>query len=513
MEAKVFLVGAGPGDPGLLTLKAVEVIRHADSIVYDRLANHEILELARDDAELVDVGKRPDRHPVPQEEINRILAKKALEGKRVVRLKGGDPFVFGRGGEEALFLTKMGIPFEVIPGITSAIAVPAYAGIPVTHRNTSSALHIFTGHACAQRTEDIDWRIVAKLDGTLIFLMGLRKIDKIVENLLVYGKSPETPIAVIMEGTTLRQKTVCGRLSDIMEKVRSAAMKNPALIVVGDVVNLSKDLDWYEKGLNRAREREMSGKRILITGSLSEEDKDTGMRFLPQEVALLKNEGAEVIHCPVLKISPAYHDLEELLEKIECFDWLIFTSKNGVESFFAALGKKRFDARRLKNVRIAATGARTREMLEEHFLFPDVVPEEYTSLNLLEMLEQEKSVGNVAVVTSDIGGEELISGLRRAGFCARKVVAYKNEPNYEKRDRLVRELDRGIDIAIFTSPSTFRSIQVLAGESIEKIKSARIAAIGPTTKKAIEKEGFKVDIMPEEHTLEGIIREILKRGM
>ncbi|MDN5301512.1 MAG: uroporphyrinogen methyltransferase / synthase [Thermoanaerobacteraceae bacterium] len=512
MEGKVFLVGAGPGDPGLLTIKAAEIIRQADSIVYDRLANPEILELARDDAELIDVGKEPDSHPVPQEEINEILVEKALEGKRVVRLKGGDPFVFGRGGEEALFLAKNDIPFEVISGITSAIAVPAYAGIPVTHREMSSALHIFTGHGCAGKRKDIDWKILSKLDGTLIFLMGINNIDHIVENLLMYGKSPETPIAVIMEGTTPYQKTVSGTLSDILEKAKATGIKNPALIVVGDVVNLSRNLDWYEMGLKQSREKKLSGKRILVTGIFPEED---GIKpeTEKEEIFLLKDEGAEVIHCPVLKISPVYQDLEELLEEIESYDLLVFTGKNGVESFIKALRKKRFDIRRLKSVRIAATGARTRQILEEHFLYPDIVPEEYTSANLLEMLREEKSGKNAAVVTSDIGGEKLVEGLKRAGFKARKVVAYKNEPNYEKKEKLMKELDRGIDIAIFTSPSTFRYLQILSGEAFEKIRSVRIAAIGPTTKKAIENEGFKVDIMPEEHTFEGIIREILKRRM
>lgn len=502
MKGKVYLIGAGPGDPGLLTLKAVDVIKRANTIVFDRLINYEILKLARAEAELIDVGKMPGHHPIPQEIINGILAEKAVEGRAVARLKGGDPFVFGRGGEEALFLREKGIPFEVIPGVTSAVSVLAYAGIPITHRDLSSSFHVITGHEAEAKKDNLDWEAISKLNGTLVFLMGVKNMDFITKSLIKYGKSAATPAAVIMNGTTPGQRVVVGNLSDISEKTRKNGIKNPAVIVVGDVINLRQDLNWYET-------KKLFGKRILITGMNEREEWEAGFTKNDSVTALI-DEGAEVIHCPALKIIHILENMEKLLNEIVNYDILIFTSKNGVESFSRAMREKRFDVRRLKNIRIAAVGSKTKEKLEEMLIYPDIMPQEFTSSALLDVIKEEKIGKNAAVITSDIGGKDLMNGLEQLGLKPRKIIAYKNQPNYEIRGRFLEEFKRGIDIAIFTSPSTFYYMKEIAGETMGGISKSIIAAIGPTTKKAIEGEGYRVDVIPREHTLEGVIREILE---
>mgnify|MGYP000058947385 CR=1 FL=1 len=508
MMGKVYLIGAGPGDVGLLTLKAVGAVKRADTIVFDRLINHEILKLAGGDAELIDVGKAPDYHPVPQERINEILAEKAMDGRMVARLKGGDPFVFGRGGEETLYLKEKEIPFEVIPGVTSAVSVLSYAGIPITHRGLSSSFHVITGHESDGKKENLDWEVISKLSGTLVFLMSVNNMDYITKSLIKFGKSPSTPAAVIMEGTTAKQKAVTGTLSDIFEKARNASIKNPAVIAIGDVVKLRERLNWYET-------KKLFGKRILIAGS--GENMDGMISWFREElsmgdaVGMLKEEGAEVIHCPTIKITLIPENVEKMLDEIQNYDILVFTSKNGVESFARAMRRKRFDARRLNHIRIAAVGSKTRAKLEEMFIYSDMVPDEYTSKALLETLAKEGDK-SAAIITSDIGGEGLISGLECTGFKAQKIIGYKNEPNFEIRRMLLEELERGIDVVVFTSPSTFRYMQEIAGEAMGKIRRALIVAIGPTTKKAIEDEGFRVDIMPEEHTMEGVARKIIEGG-
>jgi uroporphyrinogen III methyltransferase/synthase len=502
MKGKVYLIGAGPGDPGLLTLKAVGALKRADTIVFDRLINYEILKLARPGAELIDVGKMPGHHPVPQEMINRILAEKAGEGRTVARLKGGDPFVFGRGGEEALFLKEKGIPFEVIPGVTSAVSVSAYAGIPLTHRDFASSFHVFTGHEAGAREDNPDWEAISKLNGTLVFLMGVNNMDFITKSLIKYGKSAAAPAAVIMNGTIPAQRVVVGSLADISEKARKNGIKSPAVMVMGDVVNLRQDLNWYET-------KKLFGKRILITGMDQREEWEEG--FIRNDpVAALIHEGAEVIHCPALKIIHVLDNIERLLDEIVNYDILIFTSKHGVESFSRAMREKRFDVRKLNNIRIAAVGSKTKEKLEGMQIYPDIMPREFTSNALLDVIKEEKIGKNAAVITSDIGGKDLMSGLERLGLKPRKIIAYKNRPNYKIRGQFLEEFEKGIDIVIFTSPSTFYYMKEIAGETIGKISKSIIAAIGPTTKKAIEGEGYRVDVIPREHTLEGVIREILE---
>lgn len=498
MKGKVYLIGAGPGDSGLITLKAVEALKHADTVVFDRLINPDILKWASPQAEFIDVGKFPKDHPVPQSKINHILYTKALEGKNVARLKGGDPFVFGRGGEEALYLKQNQIPFEIICGVTSAVAVPAYAGIPVTHRYAASSVHIITGHE-KDGGSSIDFEALAKLEGTLVFLMGIKNLDNITNSLIKYGKSPDTPAAVIMKGTTPGQKTAVGTLSNIDDKVRQAGIKNPAVIVIGQVVNLRDELSWYEKG-------ELFGKRILFLGT-GFSDEPTPRRDLP--FYELKQEGAEVIICPTLKISSQLENVKGFINEIADCDILIFTSKNGVNAFISCMKESKIDARHLAGKQIWAIGEKTGGELSKAHIYPDVVPKVYTSKALLSCIEKEHFGKSAAVITSNIGGAELIAGLENCGIKAKKITAYKNEPNFEIKEELLEKIRDGIDAAVFTSPSSFDFMRKILNDDMENFKNVKIAAIGPVTKAALEKAGQTVDIMPQEYTLEGLSRAIL----
>ncbi|MCX6089242.1 MAG: uroporphyrinogen-III C-methyltransferase, partial [Candidatus Atribacteria bacterium] len=392
-------------------------LKDADTVVFDRLADRKILDFVRSGTELIDVGKTPGYHPVSQGRINEILVERARQGKNVVRLKGGDPFVFGRGGEEALFLAREGIPFEVIPGITSAISVPAYAGIPVTYRDICSSFHVFSGHEGPGKTNDFDWDTISRLKGTLVFLMGVKNMDLIVRSLMEHGKSPETPAAVIMEGTGAGQKTVVGTLSNIFRKSRDEGIENPAVIVIGDVVKLRQELCWFEK-------KKLFGKRILITGiadsglNLEATKNINGENDIiePRErngLNQLIEEGVDVVFCPTIKINLVSEFIDEILDTLPLFDLLVFTSKNGVESFRQALRRKKYDIRRLRDIRLAVVGIRTGEELEKCFLYPDMMPTDYTSQALLERLKKENNIRNVALITSDIGGEKLEEGLKK----------------------------------------------------------------------------------------------------
>ncbi|MGB9809245.1 MAG: uroporphyrinogen-III C-methyltransferase, partial [Caldanaerobacter sp.] len=364
MRGIVYIVGAGPGDIGLLTQKALEVIKKADVLVYDRLVNRKIIEMVKESAELIDVGKEPGVNKNPQEEINEILLKKAKEGKKVVRLKGGDPFIFGRGGEEAIYLLENGVSFEIVPGVSSFSAVPSYAGIPLTHRGVSSSFFVMSGHDL-----EVDWQKIACLNTTLVFLMGISNLAEIAENLIEHGMAPETPSAVIMEGTTPRQRSVFAPLKDIARVAKEEGIKNPAVFVVGKVVELKDKLSWYEK-------KRLFGKRILITR--------------PKEQAYemekaLKEEGAEVLVIPTIKIINQKENIREFLNCIEKFNHTVFTSSNAVLSFMEGVRENRYDLRRLKT-KIVAIGEKTAKALENFNIYPDLVPEKYTSEDLEEVL-------------------------------------------------------------------------------------------------------------------------------
>ncbi|MEO6196698.1 MAG: uroporphyrinogen-III C-methyltransferase, partial [Dehalococcoidia bacterium] len=377
MTGKVYLVGAGPGDPGLITVAGLERIKDADVIVYDRLIGQTLLAHALADAELIYVGKIPTpTQTQDQEAINQLLVEKAREGKRVVRLKGGDPFVFGRGGEEAEALREAGIPFEIIPGVSSAVAVPAYAGIPVTHRGLATSFAVITGHEDPTKPESaIDWAGVARGADTLIFLMGIKNLPDIVQQLTAHGRSPETPVAVIQQGTTPEQHTVTGTLADIVAIVQNAGIKPPAITVVGEVVRLRDTVSWFEN-------RPLFGKRVLITRT---------RRQASTLARLLAEEGAITVELPSIEIEPIKDRkaIEAGIDRLRSgdYDWAGFTSANAVDLFFEILAARGLDARAFGASRVFAIGPATANLLAEHGITADLVPDEYVAEAVIEAIE------------------------------------------------------------------------------------------------------------------------------
>jgi uroporphyrinogen III methyltransferase/synthase len=499
VSGKVYLVGAGPGDPDLLTIKALKTIKKAEVLVYDRLVNTALLKIPYESCERIDVGKSPNSHPVPQNEINQILYEKASQGKQVVRLKGGDPFVFGRGGEEALFLNNLGISVEVVPGITSAIAVPSYAGIPVTHRNISSSFHVFSGHERNSSSVDMDWEAISKLKGTLIFLMGFANLKGLVEKLIWLGKPIDTPVAIIANGATSKQKTVVGSLANIIAQTEQIGVTNPAVLIVGDVVRLRSHLNWFES-------KKFIGKRILFTGLIETEFFNHKHSYFDR----LSEQGVDILFYPTIKITPLEDDLSDFLAELHQYQSLIFTSKNGINCFFNFLKKRKFDLRMLSGIQISVVGEKTALHLEKYGLFPNFVSPDNTSSGLLKIIQFQNPSQKVAVITSDIGGANFVSSLNQSGLQTKKIIAYQNQPNLSVERYILDEIEKRIDIIIFTSPSTYRALKKIAGDRWKFIQHAAIIAIGPTTADAIEKDGFFVDMVPEEHSISGIAQIIEK---
>jgi len=380
MKASVYLVGAGPGDPGLITVKGRECIQNADVIIYDYLASPALLKHARKSAELIYVGKKGGDHTLSQEEINKLIVEKAKAGGIVCRLKGGDPYIFGRGGEEAEVLFNDGIGFEIVPGVTSAIAAAAYAGIPLTHRKLASTVAFVTGHEDPQKEETgIDWSSLATGIGTLVFFMGVKNLPNISKSLIEHGKPPQTPVALIRWGTTPAQKTVTGTLETIVEKARAAGLKAPAIIVVGDVVNLRPSLKWFE-------DRPLLGKKIVVTRA-REQASDL--------VRLLAGQGAECLEYPTIKIMPPEDPkpLAQAVRNLSVYDWIVFTSVNGVIYFFEQLFADGKDVRALGQLQTAAIGPATAERLREYGLTSDIVPETYRAESVVKAFEKVKLRG------------------------------------------------------------------------------------------------------------------------
>lgn len=500
MKGKVYLVGAGPGDPKLITLRGLEAIRKASVIVYDRLANPRLLDHARDDAERIYVGKRPDRHTMAQEDINRLLVDLAIQGKTVVRLKGGDPSVFGRVGEEASELAEAGIAFEIVPGVTSATAVPAYAGIPVTYREFNTAFTVITGH---EKTEKLDsmihWEKLAVIDHTLIFLMGVAKIGHISEQLMRHGASPDMPVALVRWGTRAEQATLTGTLKDIAVKVKEADFQPPAVIVVGEVVKLRERLQWFEK-------KPLFGKRVLVTRSRSQASE------LVEQIDAL---GGEAVQFPVIRFEepsdPAKRQqLDEAVLNAGSFDWIVFTSVNGVQFFFRRMQHLRVDLRQLGTIRIAAVGTKTQEALEERGLYADVVPATFDAEHLLEALLPQLSTGErILLPRADIGRQVLPETLRSAGMDVCEVDVYENKPCDDAADEVVEMLRRRECHAVtFTSSSTVRRLMSILeryGEQpSELLAGVVIACIGPLTVAAANEYGMAADVVPEDATVEAL---------
>lgn len=500
MSGKVFLVGAGPGDYRLLTLKACDCLKKADTVVYDRLADKRILQYAPSDAEFIYVGKASSQHTMTQDKICQLLVDLGKSGKTVVRLKGGDPFVFGRGGEEALLLGENHIPFEIIPGVTSAISVPAYAGIPVTHRGVATSLAVITGHEDpTKECSDINWQQLATATDTLVFLMGVANLPKITSRLIEHGRSADTPIAIIRWGTKLQQQVWTSTLAGAADMAKRENIKPPCIFLVGDVVKLREKLAWFDN----VAMKPLFGKKVLVTRARSQASKLT---------AALEELGAECIETPAIQIAPptdGYAALDKAVEQIKDYNWLIFTSANGVEHFWSRLQAMGKDARSLGESRICAIGAATAQALLQHGLTADVVPERYQAEGIIEALSSKLVAGTKILLPRAAQAREVLPDfLREAGAKVDVVAAYETVMGEGSGKEIKAMLDSGeLDIVTFTSSSTVLNLLKMLGSG-ECLNSARLAAIGPITAKTMEKQGLQPDLVAEEYTIEGLVKTI-----
>ncbi|ROQ93582.1 uroporphyrinogen-III C-methyltransferase [Desulfosoma caldarium] len=502
-SGKAYLVGAGPGDPGLLTLKGRDVLALADVVIYDYLANEELLKYAPAHAERIYVGKKGGDHTLSQEAINRLLVEKARD-RVVVRLKGGDPFVFGRGGEEAQELAAAGIDFEIVPGVTAAVAVPAYAGIPLSHRDYASSMAFITGHeradgASPENKETLDWEKLACGVGTLVFFMGVKNLSEIAQRLMAHGRSSQTPVAVIRWGTTPQQQTVVGTLGDIVEKVQAAGLKPPAIIVVGEVVRLRKELNWYET-------KPLFGKTVLVTRA-----REQASDFRKALEAL----GARCVEFPTIAIVPpkSWDPLDAALASLDQYDWVVFTSVNGVKFFMERLWASGRDVRALAGRRLAAIGPKTAESLEQRGLRLDVVPKEYRAESLLEALGETAVRGQRFLLPRAAQARDVLpQTLRRWGAQVEVVPAYETVPAADGVNELKAMLARGdIHVVTFTASSTvtFFVQAVGAPHAAELLKKTAVACIGPITADTARSFGIEPTVVAQEYTIPGLVHAMV----
>jgi len=500
MKGKVYIVGAGPGDIGLFTVKGLKCLQNADVVVYDFHLNAQVLNYISHDAEFIYAGKRGGKHDMTQDMINQTLVEKAMEGKTVCRLKGGDPFVFGRGGEEAEVLAKEGIEFEVVPGISSSIAAPAYAGIPLTHRCYSSSFAVVPGYEDVTKQESsIDWAKLATGVGTIVFLMTVKNISMVCQRLIENGRDPDTPVAVIRWGTRADQNTLVSTLKNITELVKENEIKPPAVMVVGEVVRLRETLKWYEK-------KPLFGHRVLVT-------REHAVGFEP-----LAELGAEIIEFRTIEIVPPddWTELDRAIEKIDSYTWLIFTSANGVKFFFQRLIDKDRDIRELKGVNICAVGTKTASAIRNYGIKVDLVPEKFSAEGLIEVFTKDSEQGlkgiKILLPRAETAREVFPRRVRELGGEIDVFTAYKTVKPEVHGKRLKRFLKEGkISIATFTSAATFNNYMEIMGEdALGLLKDVIIAVIGPVTAKAVEDAGLKVHIMPEEATVDAMVKEIIK---
>ncbi len=491
-----YLVGAGPGDPGLLTLKGKECIETADVLVYDYLCNPVLLRHGRPEAERIYVGKKAKDHTLTQDEINQLIVKLTREGKVVTRLKGGDPVLFGRGAEEAQELADAGVAFEIVPGITSAIAGPAYAGIPVTHREHASQLTIFTGHEDPTKPDtSLDYAKLAQANGTKVFLMGVERIHEITTAFLGNGADPQTPVALVRWATHGRQRTLTGTLSNIAAKVAEAGFKAPAVAVVGSVVNERENLNWFEN-------RPLFGKRIVVTrtrqqaGDLSKK---------------LERLGADVLELPTIRTEPPRNLMAfgELVQDCHTYDWIIFSSPNGVDAFFKMFYKLYHDARSIGGAKIACIGPGTAERVKAHHLAVDLMPEKnFVAEGLIQAFKDKENVENLTVLwvkaeeTREVISNEL-TGMRAIvdEAIAYRTVAETEDPSGAK----ARLLDEGADMITFTSSST---VDHFVAMKIPLPEGIKIASIGPVTSATLKTHGLPIDVEAKEHSIPGLLEAI-----
>ncbi len=492
---RCYLVGAGPGDLGLVTLRAKQLIERAEVVVYDYLCNPEMLQWAPETAELIYAGKKAGAHTLKQDEINALLVEKAQTGKQVVRLKGGDPFLFGRGGEEAQALVAASIPFEVVPGVTSAIAAPAYAGIPVTHRGMTSHVTFFTGHEDPEKTESsIDFGALAKVGGTQVMLMGVERIDAIAQQMRENGVRADLPVALVRWGTTGRQEVISGTLQDIAQKVADQNFAPPAVAVFGEVVSLGKELAWQKA-------RPLSGKRIVVTrtrkqaGALSDQ---------------LRHLGAEVIELPTIRIEPPsdVRAFAELVQDAHGYDWIVFTSPNGVTAFFEMFYKLYDDARDIGGARIAAIGPATAQRVREFHLKVDLQPDEFVAEAVVREFKKVGDIENlrILIARAEEARDLLPRELGALGAIVDVAVAYRTvaekSDRTEARSRLAAE---GADMITFTSSSTVENFLALG---LPWPAGMEVASIGPITSKTARDRGLTIGVQATRHDIPGLVEAI-----
>ena len=500
-EGCVYLVGGGPGDPGLLTVRGRELLEQADVVVYDYLSSPRLLDHAPPDAERIYVGKKAADHTLSQEGINQLLVDKARAGAVVVRLKGGDPYVFGRGGEEALALVRAGIAFEVVPGVTAGVAAPAYAGIPVTHRHVASCFGLVTGHETPDKDDsDLDWQALADWTGTLAFYMGVRNLPIISEGLIAKGKDPETPVALIRWGTRSRQEVVTGTLTTIVDRVREAGLKPPAIILVGEVVRLREELNWFER-------RPLFGRRIVVTRSREQASALT---------ARLEALGAEAIELPTIRVEPPEdpEPLRRMVEDVSTFDWVILASVNSVRALFDGLAAIGRDARALATCKVAAVGPVTAARLAEYGVRADCLPPKYTSSSVVEALAAIDDLAGKRILMprADIAPGDLPDALANHDAIPVVVTAYRTVPEDVNADQ-VKELlgEDVIDWITFTSSSTVRNLFSILDPDAVRAGSVRMASIGPLTSATLAEFGMAAAVEAQEHTIPGLVDAIVAR--
>src|SRR5581483_3674740 len=504
VKGTVYLVGVGPGDVGLLTLRGAELLGRADVVVYDALINRDLLRMAPREAEIIYGGKRSKDHAMSQEELNDLLVKKAREGKTVVRLKGGDPYIFGRGGEEAERLAEEGVNFEVVPGISSTVAGPNYAGIPITHRDHCSSYTVITGHEDPEKDEtSVDWAQVAKIPGTKVVLMGVTRIREIASELLKNGLSPKTPVAMVRWGTTGRQQAVEGTLATIPDAVEKAGLKPPALTVIGDVVKLRGKLNWYEK-------RPLFGQRIVVTRTREQASELTRR---------LTELSAEVLEIPTIRIAPTdrHQDLADALLELNSYDWIVFTSPNGVTMFFETFFKAFEDMRDLGGMRIAAVGPSTAAKLKELHLKVDLMPEEYVTAKIARAFADYESIENLKILLmrAEVANPDLPKELESMGAIVDDVACYKTVPETEDRTGAVAKLlEEGADWVTFTSSSTVENFHARFDlpALAKKFPRVKLASIGPETTKTLAGLGLKPAAEAKPHTIDGLVKAVVGAG-
>ncbi|WP_045218087.1 uroporphyrinogen-III C-methyltransferase [Desulfonatronum thioautotrophicum] len=498
--SKVYLLGAGPGDPELITLKAKRLLESADTVVYDYLANPRFLAWCRPDAEIYYVGKKGGDHTLPQDKINDLLVERAKAGKIVARLKGGDPYVFGRGAEEVEELLEHGIAFEVVPGVTSAVAAPAYAGIPLTHRRFASSVSFITGHEDPTKTESAhDWEALARGTSTLVFFMGVKNLPEISANLIKAGRPGNTPAALVRWGTTCRQRSLISTLADIAEQAQKQRFSPPSLLVVGEVVSLHDKLNWFEK-------RPLLGKGVVVTRS-REQASDV--------VASLENLGACCHEFPTIAVAPMENKkpIQEAAMRLGEYDWVVFTSVNGVRTFWEVLEDRGMDARAFAGTQVAAIGPATAEGLARRGIRADFVPEKYVAEDIAQgLLDRDVAGKRVLIPRAKEAREVLPEELLRAGAQVEVLPVYRTLPVAKGAEELATALENGeIHYITFTSSSTVTNFFAAISRELIQTHRARLqlVCIGPVTEKTLQSHGFQGDIQPENYTIPDMVRALL----